>query len=157
MGKRHPFHCPSETWVIQQPGSLKTKRISDAMDPFQASRPAHSHLSSLSIPNGSAQTPWTPTATSSPVAAPHRLSEIWAIWQPGTLQIKHVSECHGPLPSLSLDLLTHICPPFPYPMAVEKHHEHQRPPHLPPQHPIVCMKSGRSGLAAGLTPNQTHF
>ena len=41
------------------------------MDPFQASRPAHSHLSSLSIPNGSAQTPLTPTATSSPVSSQH--------------------------------------------------------------------------------------
>ena len=46
-------------------------------------------------------------------------------------------------PSKSIDLLTHICPPFPYPMAVGKHHEHQGPPHLPPQHPIDCLKSGR--------------
>ena len=51
-------------------------------------------------------------------------------------------------PSKSLDPLTHICPPFPYPMAVGKHREHDRPPHLQSQHPFVWLKSGRSGSLA---------
>ena len=47
-------------------------------------------------------------------------------------------------PSQSIDSFTRISPPFPYPTAVEKHHEHERPPHLPPQHPIVRLNSGQS-------------
>ena len=51
-------------------------------------------------------------------------------------------------PSKSLDPFTHICPPFLYPLAVEKHHEHERPPQLPSQHPNVRLKSGQSGSLA---------
>ena len=51
-------------------------------------------------------------------------------------------------PSQSIDLLTHICPPFLYPKAVGKHHEHQWPPQLPSQYPIVQLKSERSSSLA---------
>ncbi|EJK54892.1 hypothetical protein THAOC_25441, partial [Thalassiosira oceanica] len=33
-------------------------------------------------------------------------------------------------------------------IAVDKHHEHQHPPHLPSQHPIVRLKSERSSSLA---------
>jgi len=44
--------------------------------------------------------------------------------------------------SQPVNVFTYICPPIPYPLAVEKHHEHEWPPLLPPQHPVVRLKSG---------------
>ena len=75
--------CLAEIWAIEQPGSLKIKRVYDAMDLFQVCRPVHSDVSSLSIPIGSGKVPLTLTATPSPAAEPHCLDEIWAIEQPG--------------------------------------------------------------------------
>ena len=88
-------------------------------------------------------------------AAPHRPAEIWAIF----CRLAHSKSNtfiwrHGPLPiSKSVDPFTHLCPHFPYPWAVENHHEHERPPHLPPQHLIVRLKSGQSGWLAASKSN----
>ena len=72
-------HRSAEICAIEQPGTLKIKRIYAATDPLQVYTPVHSHLSSLSIPMGSGKPPSTRAATSSPIAAPHRSAEIWAI------------------------------------------------------------------------------
>ena len=72
-------HCSAEIWAIRQPGSLQIQHVYAAMDPSQAHRPAHSHLSSLSIPIGKGKTPSTPAATSSPVTAPHCPAEVWVL------------------------------------------------------------------------------
>ena len=83
-------HRSAEIWAIWQPGSFLIKWIYAAMDLFQVSRPTHSHLSSLSIPICSGQTPSTRMATSTSAAAPHRLAEIWAIWQLCSFLIKRI-------------------------------------------------------------------
>ena len=54
-------------------------------------------------------------------------------------------------PSKALDPFTHICPPFLYPWAVEKHHEHQRAPHqlfCCSTLTYFCLKSGQSSSLA---------
>ena len=127
-------------------------------NPFQVSRTVHSHdlSSSLSIPI-SRQRKTTRTATSSPVAAPQRSAEIWAIWQPGSLQIKHVYSAMDPF-QVSRPTQSHLSP-LSIPIGSRKTpYENKRPPQLvPSQHPNIRLKSGRSGrLRTWLTtPNQT--
>ena len=60
-------------------------------------------------------------------------------------------------PSKSLDPFTHICPPFLYPYAVEKRHEHKQPPHLPSQHPIVKLKSEAIQQSGSLLINRVYL
>ena len=89
-------HRSAEIWAIQLPGSLRIKHLYRAMDPFQVSRPVHSHLSSLSIPIGSGKPLRTRAATSSPIAASHRSAEIGTIQQFGALQIKGIYAAMDP-------------------------------------------------------------
>ena len=78
-------------------------------------------LSSLPIPMDSGQTPWTKIANSTSVAAPHRAAEICAIWHwhcslaPSESNTFMEPWTPSKLASKSLDLFTHICPPFLYP------------------------------------------
>ena len=51
-------------------------------------------------------------------------------------------------PSTPVKPFTHICLPSPYPWAVETHHQHEQPPHLPSQQPSLQLKSGRSSNLA---------
>ena len=65
--------------------------------------------------------------------------------RPSCLAHSKSNTFRGPwTPSKSLDLFTHICPPFPYLKGGGKHHDHHWPPHLPSEHHIVRLKSVRS-------------
>ena len=56
-------------------------------------------------------------------------------------------------PSRYVDPLTHVHPPFLYPLAVEKHQGHHTPPQHPSQYPIVHLRFGRSSSLADLKSN----
>ncbi|EJK47056.1 hypothetical protein THAOC_34252 [Thalassiosira oceanica] len=75
---------------ILQPGSLQFRCLYGAMDFFQAFRPVHSHLPSLTVPLGSGKTPLTPNAISSYTAASHHSARILPILQPGSLKIQRL-------------------------------------------------------------------
>ncbi|EJK76386.1 hypothetical protein THAOC_01855 [Thalassiosira oceanica] len=84
------------------------------MDPFQASRPVHSQLSSLSIPRGSGKTTWEPTSSSTPTATPCFHAKILGSEPPpGTPQIQREYGAMDPLLAytLALMLLPAFCIP----------------------------------------------
>ena len=56
-------------------------------------------------------------------------------------------------PSRPVDPLSHVHPPFLYPLAVEKHQGHHTPPQHPSQYPVVHLRFGRSSSLADLKFN----
>ena len=116
------------------------------MDPFQVSRPVHSHLSSLSIPIGSGKHHEHERPPHLPSQHPIVRLKSGRSGSLGSLQIQRVYGAMDPF-QVSRPVHSHLSS-LSIPIGSGKHHEHERPPHLPSQHPIVRLKSGRSGSLA---------
>ncbi|EJK52322.1 hypothetical protein THAOC_28418 [Thalassiosira oceanica] len=107
------------------------------MDPLLAYTLAPMHLSAFDVPRSSGETTWETTASSTSTATPCFCAEISGVLS----RLANLKTSRFMVPwthCWPIHLLPCICLPLIYLGAVEKQPGRQRPPQLPPQHPVFC-------------------